>query len=782
MADYDDKLLGPIFPTRSGTAQGGATERQMLDSTQGAAGIRTKIKMNPDGSQTRLRTRAGMPEFVTIDAESGGGDEVFHGGLAGEIYSAGAASGKPSIYKLSPAIVTPGKKAPGEVEAYALTVPGGGGYSYRKDGSVKVVWTSGNSKVSGDLHEWKKASSKTIQSPADSFYIPFSLDGNKYVASDASILNGDGTTLYSYERPWRTVSSSVGPRQYDKLYPLVSYDQSKAVLQSSDSQLFLDTAYGVPTEMARLYDGIVFDATTETATTFSERFFTGFPVAPTVVNESNEDGEALSRSYPCVAYRPWADMLNPDGTGKPAEYKIETITGAVDQIAPARADSYASEIYSHSSSLGFTKTVIENGVVDVEYGIDVESNKTTKIEQRYFENGNAGGGDPFINAPDRWTPYYSRIGQSMEDCSIHVNEVVAIETLINIGDKQYPVFSANGRATCDGDKFKHSVKEGCHPHYGVYWAADTPGDTHLLNHWAILEAACGYSSSTMSTWTGGGFAAGVSADIVKNETETNRTEHIELEAIGCYHLAADATLGFNAYLEFSFKYSVDLNSATFDTKWKWKIPRTLAPITIYAEVKLIVKHKGVASEKALFVGSLTKRPPVTTVPYGNPYYFVWLRYGGAAIRAQLAQNEADIIWVHKLPNTTPQPSWFNSLDTIVRQQQTSPYIAGFSASEIAQAQANNSRFPTPGIDLIFSRRINMREAGADWLFKAYGIDEPTTTGGRAYGYSDDLYSLICDKTWRFEYDSANGLNFWTDAVSESVGDSESDKYANCFRV
>lgn len=775
MADYDDKFLGPVFPTRHGTAQGGSTERQMLDSTQGAAGIRTKIRMNPDGSQTRLRTRAGMPEFVTIDAESGGGDEVFHGGLAGEIYSTGAASGKPSIYKLSPAIVTPGKKAPGEVEAYALTIPGGGGYSYRKDGSVKAVWTSGNSKVSGDLHEWKKASGKTIQSPTDSFYIPFSLDGKKYIASDTSILADDGTAIYSYDRPVRTVSISAGPRRYDKLYPLVSYDQSKAVLQSSDSQLFLDTSYGVPTEMARLYDGVVFDAATETTTPFSERFFTGIPVDPVVVNESNGDGESLSRSYPCVAYRPWFDIYN-------LEYKIETITGAVDQIDPARADSYASEIYSHTSSFGFTKTAVENNIIDVEYSVSVESNKSSKIIQRYFENGNVGGGDPFINRTDRWPPYYSRMGQSMEDCSIHVNEVVDIETLINIGGKQYPIFSANGKATCDGDKFKHTAKEGCHPHYGVYWAADTPDDVHLLKHWAILEAACGYSSSTMSTWTGGGFAAGVAADIVKNETETNRIEHIEFDATGCYHLAADATLDFSAYLEFSFKYSVDLNSATFDTVWKWKIPRTLAPITIFAEVKLIVKHKAVSIEKSLFVGSLTKRPPVTAVPYGNPYYFVWLRYGGPAIKAQLAANEADIIWVHKLPNTTPQPSWFNSLDTIVRQQQTSPYLAGFSAGEIAQAQANNSRFPIPGVDLIFSRRINMREAGADWLFKAYRIDDPTTTGGRAYGYSDDLYSLICDKTWRFEYDSANGLNFWTDAVSESVGDSESDKYANCFRV
>ena len=65
MADYEDKLIGPVFPTRTGEAQGGATERQMLDSTQGAAGIRTKLRTNPDGSQTMLRTHNGLPRFYT---------------------------------------------------------------------------------------------------------------------------------------------------------------------------------------------------------------------------------------------------------------------------------------------------------------------------------------------------------------------------------------------------------------------------------------------------------------------------------------------------------------------------------------------------------------------------------------------------------------------------------------------------------------------------------------------------------------------------------------------
>lgn len=66
MADYDDKTQGPVFPTRTGVAQGAATERVMLDVVNGASGIRTRIQTNPDGSQTMLRTRAGFPEFTTL--------------------------------------------------------------------------------------------------------------------------------------------------------------------------------------------------------------------------------------------------------------------------------------------------------------------------------------------------------------------------------------------------------------------------------------------------------------------------------------------------------------------------------------------------------------------------------------------------------------------------------------------------------------------------------------------------------------------------------------------
>lgn len=58
----DDK----IFPTRTGESVGSATERTMLNEAQGPNSTRTVIRNHSDGSSTRLRTRDGFPEFLTV--------------------------------------------------------------------------------------------------------------------------------------------------------------------------------------------------------------------------------------------------------------------------------------------------------------------------------------------------------------------------------------------------------------------------------------------------------------------------------------------------------------------------------------------------------------------------------------------------------------------------------------------------------------------------------------------------------------------------------------------
>jgi len=65
----DDKKWGNFFPTRTGTPIGGAGERQMAAKLGNFDTPRTVIRNNPDGSQTMLKTGAGLGRYIT----TGGG-------------------------------------------------------------------------------------------------------------------------------------------------------------------------------------------------------------------------------------------------------------------------------------------------------------------------------------------------------------------------------------------------------------------------------------------------------------------------------------------------------------------------------------------------------------------------------------------------------------------------------------------------------------------------------------------------------------------------------------
>lgn len=65
MGRYDDDKKGGLFPTRTGPAIGASKERGMLDNIGGSDSFRTQLWNQPDGSTTRLKTKNGMPEFIT---------------------------------------------------------------------------------------------------------------------------------------------------------------------------------------------------------------------------------------------------------------------------------------------------------------------------------------------------------------------------------------------------------------------------------------------------------------------------------------------------------------------------------------------------------------------------------------------------------------------------------------------------------------------------------------------------------------------------------------------
>ena len=72
---FDDDTFGVFFPTRHGEVVGRGLENRMLQNVGGAMGIRQKIIDLPDGTTVRLRTRAGMPEFI---AEKPKGSALFY--------------------------------------------------------------------------------------------------------------------------------------------------------------------------------------------------------------------------------------------------------------------------------------------------------------------------------------------------------------------------------------------------------------------------------------------------------------------------------------------------------------------------------------------------------------------------------------------------------------------------------------------------------------------------------------------------------------------------------
>lgn len=75
MADDSGELT--YLPTRTGKAQGKDIENDMLTAVGGPASIRTRLFYNlAEQSVTRLKTRAGNPEFVTISSERTTDDPV----------------------------------------------------------------------------------------------------------------------------------------------------------------------------------------------------------------------------------------------------------------------------------------------------------------------------------------------------------------------------------------------------------------------------------------------------------------------------------------------------------------------------------------------------------------------------------------------------------------------------------------------------------------------------------------------------------------------------------
>lgn len=795
VADTEDKPLPPVFQGDKDKTNA----RQIAGRVIDPFGFEKHYRTAPDGAVTRLDTKGGQPQVIVEELEDEDEPPDNFSGLSYMPRDIGEKLQPTVVLKLAEAArpLKRGKSKPtaarkGVSFGYSGLAGNVLGLSVDTGSKVKCLWMNGEHKTKRDMFIWKatQKGSATTNS-LDGTIVPFSIknvDGRKYFwASQYRVVKRDGAAAYAATIPSRTVFLS-GPKNYDVL-PVQVTHSGKVVLQCCDVQTFNDrpaVGSGVVTDLTKYYQSVVFDAETSGSVVSTGKLETFLP-AKTVTSTSNTDGNSIAAINSCKGYRPWLDNLNSDGTGKyPSYMRVETVSASSNIDTPACSDATSAESISTLTINKFAKSVVNDEVIDVCYSLGASYAGSLNLTQEY---SNVGMTDPFISYINRQPPYQYSGSRKVFKGSLEQSETANISSGVVIGEDDYPFFVASGASGSSASKHQDIRHEYFHPPYGAEddgtWAGIV--DTQGLTIGQALENACGYTYSEMIGWSGIG-GTGTNKEITVTDSETpTRTSTCSFNATGRYYLTADASLRFSAWIECHFDYAASETSSASD-KWKWVLPEKPSASPVNVLVDIVIKHKGTEARKSLFAGALNMPPPVRSVAYPNPYYFVPL-YFGVAPAGEISADGADVCWTYQIPNIEPQPSFFSSVDVLFQGQQTSPYIAGFSQYEIGLAAAKRSKLAKYQDTVIASRRIKLREAGADWLFSYYGIDRPISLDSdetdpaklRKYGFSNALYTLMFDTVIRFEADT-NEIRYWLEDVdSNSVSPSE-NKNAFCFRI
>lgn len=772
--------------------------RQINGRTIDQNGFEKHYRTGVGGAVTRLETKGGRPQVIVEAPEVDEEPPDEFSGLAYVPRNLSAKLTPTVLLKLSTGTrpLKRGKVKPRVVRkgvsfGYSMLAGYLGGLSVNNGSKIKCLWMHGAYKIKRDMFVWKSVLHNNVKADAkDGDIIPFTVKKagawKYYWASQHRVVTRDETVIYDMPVPSRTVFLS-GPKEYDLHPPQVSHNGS-VVLQCSDSQTFENRPApgdGTVTDLTRYYQTVVFPALTGVPVTTTGKLETFLP-AKTTVSTSNTDGESIAASNPCIAYRPWWDMLNPDGTGKVPNYmRVESVSASDNTEPPACADSLSTASITANTAVAFTKTALDASVADVNYSLNITYGHSVSITQEY---SSVGTGDPFADRM-RQIPYQFSGARQVFKGALDQSESVSVSAGVSVGSELYPFFIATGSSGSIASKHKDVRHEYFHPPYGAEddgtWAGIV--DTQGLTVGQALENACGYTYSEMIGWSAIG-GVGTNKEITVEDSETSiRESHCQFNATGRFYLAGDVSLRFSAWVECHFDYNLSASSGASD-KWKWVLPQVppAAPVTV--TVDLVIKHHGVENRASLFAGTLTMPPPVRSVAYPNPYYFIPLYYG-IAPAGEISADGADVCWTYQVPDIEPQPGFFNSIDTLLQGQQTSPYVAGFSQHELALAAAEKGALSKYEKTVIASRRIKLREAGADWLFSHFGVDRPLSlspteadpTKLRKYGFSNALYTLMFDTVIRFEADT-DTIRYWLEDVDSNTVSPSENKNAFCFRM
>lgn len=173
MSLADDEWGKPFFPTRFGEATGHANERILLDLVGGTGGIRTRVQEDADGTTTILKTRGGMPVFMTTSEQVviqpvETPTEVIY--CVGAPVSYSHRSGYMDTTTFTPMGTPIAEESPGSAK---ITV-GDGATTFDYNRMVSTKWGSGSVKEHPGNRHWKwKAKNKVV-----SWWSPCPLSGS----------------------------------------------------------------------------------------------------------------------------------------------------------------------------------------------------------------------------------------------------------------------------------------------------------------------------------------------------------------------------------------------------------------------------------------------------------------------------------------------------------------------------------------------------------------------------------------------------------------------------
>lgn len=820
MADYEDKKFGPIFPTRSGVAQGGATERQMLDNLEGSKSFRTKILDDGVGTVTTLRTRNGMPHFYT--ETSGGSEESYPWGLCAYpldmvnhltwskpcvlAWDADTQSWKTVFYnppQTSSEVPTLPASNEGLTVTYWFDLVGNVSLCCNKDvfygaahsGNVYSDWSLGSSAVGNQ------------SLPAMPFIgnaVVGSITYKKFIieqTTDHTKLISGTTELYDHYQE-RDYGGDTGVRAYDIQLPMsVSSDASYVLLQSAIAKNWGNRGVGDYTSDSNKYywlsrislPDLVVNTTSTTLPTYgaldvdhhgdsgvNDDLMDALSITTDIGYFDLSDGGSAVGYFSCRSTYPDGSLDDPYN---PIYYipKHNKFTLAPSPYPPTflwkihqfRLDTFTKEV-NHDTIIGRI-----GGVSDA---VDAIIRNASELNMSVRADGFFYRADADTVADSLWPLYNIGFfrGDTNEESNVRrlynaTDDRISI--IATLGSLEIVLFEHTGSGLGSAEaKNSQKICKFVFKAGTSVWFEGTEGD---------LDKARFFGNSEIRGCSGfiGHPYAG---DPIGSEYQARETVSSRFDQYNPKY--TDAWVPYNTYSPYAGSAKFSGTSRTvisFDV---------LLEFVAYVEATVKSECAFTSPSDSWFIG--LSNPQMTTV-HTVEYYFV-VRYGGSEYRTTLVnysclkpgpwdrQEIEDWLqwpWTYSMPGSIytvgpprvfPDVSKHRHVDNILQHQGVSHHLAG-----IPDAEAR----------VIFATRFRIKDIEADWILGDYLIKEgkrgaTDSPESDAYYYCPELKPMIEDNYYQIEFDQT-GLRAWVGDMKTRTTINTADKEnrdAVCYRV